>query len=311
MSADAYVSSIRLRPPLNLSSSRVPSRRNVQHRLWTSGYRNWGGEERDVDPALTGAQLDSDSYDPPTMEIGNGDVQDIPHWIDLDRFEDWDRPTLDSLCPTIRIPFEDDLFPVAVAEDGESLPAEIHPSYPYGNLHQTVPSYNSRPKLPARRGFRFPTTEESEGKADQTEKLSAPPHLALRARQGIAPNAPIWPFRRYGPGPGGPNALSRAESTRPWRPYKAIWADLGLEELIPQGAKIKDGLPRHVRDSDRAHLPQEGESHDTEQILRELEEFDAAHMQSGEEDNIQTGKEKKKRRVENDWKWGQYIQRAT
>lgn len=311
MSADAYVSSIRIRPPLNLSSSsRLPNRRNVQHRLLTSNFRNWGGEDREIDSALNGgARVDSDSYDLPAIESGNGDVEDIPHWIDLDRFEDWDRPTLDSLCPTIRIPFEDDLFPVAVAEDGESLPAEIHPSHPYGNLYQTVPPYNSRPKLPAHRGFRISAIEDAEGKANEMDDVSAPPHLILRARQSIAPNPPSWPFRRFGPGPGGPNALLRAESIRPWRPYKAIWADLGLEELLPNGAKVKDGLPRHVSNNDRADLPQEGEAYDTEQVLRELEEFDATHMQSGEEDSVKTGKEKKKRRVQNDWKWGQSAQR--
>lgn len=305
MSADAYVSSSRLRAPLNLSSSRKPNRRNIQHRLLnaSAAYRGWRGEEREGDPALAGAQLDSDPYDPPLE--GSGDVQSVPHWIDMDRYEDWDRPTLEALCPTIRIAYEDDLFPVAVAEDGESLPAEIHPSHPYGNLHQTALSYTSRPKLPPRQGLRYQSAEDNDDKADHMEVVSAPAHLSLRARQGIAPNAPNWPFRRFGPGPGGPNALTRAENTRPWRPYKAVWADLGLEELLPMGTKVKDGLPGRDHEGERAHLPQKGEVDNLDAVLQELDDFDAVHLQSGEDRNAKQGKEKKRRRVQDEWKWGQ------
>jgi hypothetical protein len=304
MSADAYVSSSRLRAPLNLSSSRPPNRRNIQHRLLnaSTSYRGWRGEEREGDPALAGAQLESDSYDPPIE--GSGGVQSVPHWIDMDRYEDWDRPTLEALCPTIRIAYEDDLFPIAVAEDGESLPAEIHPSHPYGNLHQTALSYTSRPKLPPRRGLRYQSAEDTDGKAEHSDITTAPAHMTFRARQGIAPNAPVWPFRRFGPGQGGPNALTRAENTRPWRPYKAVWADLGLEELLPLGAKVKDGLPRKEADEEREHLPQEGEVDNFDAVLQELDDFDAVHLHPGEEDSVKQVKEKKRRRVQDDWRWG-------
>ncbi|UZJ54048.1 hypothetical protein CBS101457_003368 [Exobasidium rhododendri] len=311
MSADAYVSAARLRPPANLSSSTFPNRRNGPHRQLystaaSSAYRGWRGEDREGDPALTGAQLDSDSYNPPADGVGgNGELQDLPDWIDMDRYEDWERPTLESLCPLIRILYEDDLFPVAVAEDGESLPSEIHPSHPYGNLHHHPLPYNSRSKLPPRRGIRFDATTEISGRNSQADAMDVPTHLATRARQSVSPCTPIWPFKRFGPGPGGPNVLERAENNRYWRPYKAVWADLGLEELLPSGAKVKHNAVLRDLDGDRADLPQAGESMlsdaTVEAILQEMEDFEA----EDEEVELQQEKSKRTRRMQHEWKWGQ------
>lgn len=304
MSADAHVASSRLRPPLNLSSSSLPGRRSAPHRLLTSSaaYRGWRGDDRDGDPALLVPGLDSDGPD----QHGDiaGDARDFPDWIDLDRYEDWERPTLTSLCPTIRIPYEDDLFPVAVAEDGESLPAEIHPSHPYGNLHTTTASYVSRAKVPSRRGLAFQAAEEADSR-HHTDASTMPAYLSIRSRQGIAPNTPTWPFKRFGPGPGGSSALTRAESKRPWRPYKAVWADLGLEELLPQRDSVRDSSLCSDSETERAYLPQEGEISNVEIVLQEMEEFES-QLPTGDEDTGAVEKDKKKkRRVQKEWQWGQ------
>ena len=227
--------------------------------------------------------------------------QEVPDWIDMDRYEDWERPTLETLCPAIRIPFEEDLFPIAVAEDGESLPSEIHPSHPYGNLHHHSLPYTSRFKLPPRRGLGHQSGEEPIQRDSQTDGASMPLHLGLRARQTIAPNTPVWPFRRYGPGPGGPNALQRAESKRPWRPYKAVWADLGLEELLPVGPSVKGERLQ----GERADLPPASDGQDMQAVLQDLAEFDAVHLHLGEDDGTTRDKGKKGRRAQEQWKWGQ------
>lgn len=84
-----------------------------------------------------------------------------------------------------------------------------------------------------------------------------------------------------------------------------MWADLGLDELLPLGPKVKDVLPRRGSDDERADLPQEGEVDNLEALLQELADFDAVHLQPGEEESAKQGKEKKRRRVQNEWKWGQ------
>lgn len=313
MSADAYVSSSRLRPPTNLTSSILPNRRNAQHRQMfsspSSAYRGWRGEEREGDSILPRNRLDLEPHDAHIDGAGGGSagMQDLPDWIDLDRYEDWDRPTLESLRPMIRIPYEDDLFPIAIAEDGESLPSEIHPSYPYGNLHQHPSSYTSRPKLPPRRGNRYQPSDDADGK---TNRVIIPPHLAHRARQSVAPNPPTWPFKRFGPGPGGPNALERAESNRFWRPYKAVWADLGLEELMPAGGNLKDRVASRELENEQAYLPNTGDllpsDISVEAILQELEEFDVANFDSTQdEEEMQDRSDKRARRSQPEWKWGQ------
>lgn len=200
---------------------------------------------------------------------GNTGQDGATTWLDLDRFEDWDRPTLEALCPDIRIDYEEQIFPIAVAEDGETLPSQLHPSHPYGDVHLPAPPYTTKVKAGmVRHGLGY-VPQESAGSPPNGEQPTdlitsspdmhrgwisgahaplddaasrLPPHLTVRARQSVAPNPPRWPFKRFGPGASGPSALMRSELSRPWRPYRAVWAEMDLATLLTSKMDIPDGI---------------------------------------------------------------------
>lgn len=284
MSADAHVSAARLRLPPSLASdgsNRLGPRRALQRQhllalrpgigtggdgsASSSGAGGVGaatGHPARGAHALPGGALahavsfEPDAFDGPYDLLdggggngGGGGGAGDGAWLDVDRFEDWDRPTLDVLRPNIRVAFEEELFPVAVAEDGETLPSELHPSYPYGDLHAPSTPYIRASKLPANQYSGHSTDMVSYHAfhhdyhtARRPSALPAAPiseRMVARARQMTGNNPAPWPFRRFGPGQGGPSALARAESRRPWRPYRAVWTDLDLEGL----AHAHQGLP--------------------------------------------------------------------
>lgn len=231
MSSDTHVPSIRLRNPPDLSSSsqRIWPRRALQRQQLVSVLSS------STNPSTAGLSFDPDSYD--TQQDGPADPNDMAHWLDLERFEDWDKPTLETLRPDIHIPLEEELFPIAVAEDGETLPFEFHPSHPYGDLHQPMYGFSSKLKVP--NGRHQHTTATEPIKQEDNHSMQSVLH---RARHSTGANPPHWPFRRYGPGPSGSNCLVRAELSRPWRPYRNVWTDLNLENLIPEGKPSHDAV---------------------------------------------------------------------
>lgn len=184
---------------------------------------------------------------------GHGAAGSDPRiWLDEERFEDWQRPTLDVLCPDVHIALEEELFPVAVAEDGETLPSELHPSHPYGDLHAPGAAFaeparqssqSSGAHAIGKPGDGSSTTPHARGRRDLVPVPAAPPlseRVLLRSRQTTSANRPHWPFRRFGPGHGGPLSLARAEASRPWRPYRMTWSDNDLQSL----AQLSAGLTR-------------------------------------------------------------------
>ncbi|PWN37738.1 uncharacterized protein FA14DRAFT_153097 [Meira miltonrushii] len=287
MSADAHISSSRLRAPVNLSSSsnRTRARRiNAYHdgqlsslrgmlnldyhastssndpqRMWVDGrmqrevyYSSLAatdlgsgtnsGQRHNQDQHQTDA-LNNDLYEQGGEEIGAPSGSD--NWLDMDRFEDWQKPTLDILCPDIHILEEEQLFPIAIAEDGETLPSELHPSHPYGDLHQPSLPYSNRFQVLRRPGgpdeapngkARKRKRQQDKAEEDNSEEEddSGPDDNADSSQSNhfsIALNPPRWPFKRYGPGPGGPNSLMRNELRKPWRPYRAVWTELDLGSM--------------------------------------------------------------------------------
>lgn len=192
---------------------------------------------------------------------GNADADKngSSHYLDLERFEDWENPTLDALYPDIKIDVEDQVFGVAVAEDGETLPSELHPSHPYGDLHQPKQAYISKSLFGKRRGEDevaagdgialengMIAVERHDKKKRFTgqEAIKIPAHLVTRSRQNFIANAPHWPFKRFGPGQGGPGALVRHELQHPWRPYRSAWSDLDFASLATHATNGEEVLQR-------------------------------------------------------------------
>lgn len=270
MSADAYVRSTRLRAPSSLSSqSSVELKRlrlsSASIRILTSAIQLDPQEEHDQASSLhlrstqnnvhllrpqNGSIEVTTGLNGTADQIGGSKSEGQPWvtWLDLDRYEDWEMPRLDILRPDVRVQDEGNLFPIALAEDGETLPSDLHPSHPYGDLHCPTRAYLHKMKAwPVNVDAIMPSIQEMEkawnSEREKRSTSSEPDHCAsgcgnerctcqpmstkLRARQTVAINDPHWPFKRFGPGRGGPNSLLRNDLQRPWRPYRNIWADLG------------------------------------------------------------------------------------
>lgn len=75
------------------------------------------------------------------------------------------------------------------------------------------------------------------------------PHLQLRAQIGSKPAPPTWPFPRFGPGPSTrPYAmLFRSNWANESQPEVDVWADLGLEALVPRARPDHYSLPSTLR----------------------------------------------------------------
>jgi hypothetical protein len=289
MSADAHISSSRLRAPVNLSSSsnRTRARRinayhdgqisslrgmldldinasfngssNTSQRMWvdsrmqreayhsslltTLGSGSTSTQRHNIQDQHHSDALNNDLYEQGGEEIG-GVPSTSDNWLDMDRFEDWQKPTLDILCPDIHIPEEEQLFPIAIAEDGETLPSELHPSHPYGDLHQPSIPYSNRfqvlrrpggpdeaPNGKARKRKRGLDKAEEDDSDEEHHSDADNAETGQSNHFSIALNPPRWPFQRFGPGPGGPNSLMRNELQKPWRPYRAVWTELDLSSM--------------------------------------------------------------------------------
>lgn len=303
MSADAHISSSRLRAPVNLSSfsNRYRQRQNgtrinhVNHDNATSSFRGlldlgntsidnptdligsrrmWASNrmQREAYNSILSTHLGSgssnaqrhlfneqhqadpfnnDLYEHAGQEVGMPSGSDT--WLDTDRYEDWQKPTLDILCPHIHISEEEQLFPIAIAEDGETLPSELHPSHPFGDLHQPALPYSDRFQVlrrpagmeEASKGKskkrkrpmdgkeldKFAEEEKSEDEEEEDDDDPDEKESGQSNHLSIALNPPRWPFKRFGPGPGGPNSLLRSEFRKPWRPYRAVWTELDLGSM--------------------------------------------------------------------------------
>lgn len=265
MSADAFVTSSRLRAPPILSSNPTAELRRL--RLSQTSALLLATDTPTAEAAtsarptpyhtvydvrlLRPTAREAVSNDPSQQVAGaKGDGGGAVTWLDLDRFEDWDLPELEVVRPDVRIMDEAALFPIPLAEDGETLPSGLHPSYPYGDAHDPIQPYIRRLKAwPVNIDIIVPSEQDSEHEqlpqldwdyslvsadsaipkvvASDTGR-SQPISTKIRARQLIAPSTPQWPFKRFGPGAGGPNALLKNEIKRPWRPYRNIWADMDV-----------------------------------------------------------------------------------
>ncbi|CEH17168.1 hypothetical protein CBOM_03233 [Ceraceosorus bombacis] len=182
----------------------------------------------------------------------------------LDR--DMDIHVDSSLLPTLE-------------DEGELLPSAAHPSYPTGRPRRNVIPYVSEPKLSpllhnnlallngtrgggaghSGRGMgEGGDKDANEGSEAALKKplVELPAHLALRAATDVAPHRSAWPFKAYGPGPGGASSLQRFEQRHPQRAEREIWADLGLSEFLPRG---REGDPLRSCVGDARHeLPDFG-----------------------------------------------------
>lgn len=75
------------------------------------------------------------------------------------------------------------------------------------------------------------------------------PHLQMRAQVTTLPKTPVWPFRRFGPGP---SARPYASLFRvPWpgetTPEVSVWSDFALEALVPRPRPDSYTLPSSLK----------------------------------------------------------------
>jgi len=169
------------------------------------------------------------------------------------------------------------------ADEAEMLPSAVHPSYPTGHPYRRPRPYISTPKLSSllhsNLALLGPSIGPAKGSKNQAESgegsdaaLARPlkglaPHVLLRAATDTAANPPHWPFRRFGPGPGGASALQRHAARHPHRPTRDVWADLGLSEILPLGVE-QDPLKMGVAEA-REELPLAMNEHGEEEEIDE------------------------------------------
>lgn len=148
---------------------------------------------------------------------------------------------------------------------------------------------------------------------NQSAREPLPTHISLRAQHETRANEPVWPFKRFGPGQGGQGALQRAESLHPWRPYKDVWADLGLQELWdtkkgrdPWAADAADVDPLKMATTRITLSQREGAEEPPAHDIYAMEEYElfATGRRFGKGSRSSSAKKRAMRDEKPAWIWG-------